>query len=169
MKNIGLFCVIVSIIHSCNLDDNKQSDVVTKETDCTNILENKQGDDFFIELDHFLKTLTSCSEVDIYYKELTKEEDDELLLGFSNHINHYSTAFSDSSVLAHDFMKLNLGNYNTPCQYNQGACKFYTEYIYCSKNKDIQYIKLFQKGEAERFDLLLKKTKDGEFKVLAVG
>ena len=60
-----------------------------------------------------------------------------------------------------------LGKYKNPCQYKKGDCNFYTQYIY--QSKDVLYVRLFQEGEIERFDFLVKKNENGEFEVLVFG
>lgn len=167
LRSITLFSLIISTIYSCNMNNNSAEQLDLKR--CRDLIEVKQDDPFFLELTDFLKSLLSCSKISIYYNKLTKEEDEELLASFSEHINYYTQAFSDSSLLTKDYVKMDLGEYKKPCKYKRGVCNFYTQYIYHSKDMDVLYIRLFQEGELERFDLLVKRNEDGEFEVLAVG
>lgn len=165
LSSITLLALFVLTIYSCNMNNDEQ---LFKEK-CRDIIEVNNSDLFFLELTKSIKSFLSCSDINIYYKKFTKEEEEELLMNFSEHINYYTNAFSDSSLLTKDYIKIDLGKYKNPCQYKKGDCNFYTQYIYQSKAKDVLYVRLFQEGEIERFDFLVKKNENGEFEVLAVG
>lgn len=167
-----IFIILLLLTTSCALNEEKEnfneSETEVVFLNCLNINYTELAN----SISSFLPTLyPHCDSFEISFKQLDKGQLDTIEIYKNDFINHYVSNIedADSTVLNKSFYfdKLEKCS-NTKVYDSSNSCEFYVGGIYLSRDKSLQFIRLYQEGEIEMFDMFIQ-IKNGEVEVLAVG
>lgn len=155
--------VVVCLIVGTSACDRQSKKHISEKNGCTqfDIETNKKFEILFFEIEKLIRRDWECPKVNIEYKELRISEEKEIHDSFYSIINDYAVSFGDSLILEKSFKVSDFSSYCQSQSSLTGGCTFYFGLIYYSKDNTIQYLRLFQEGNHERFDLLIRLDEDG--------
>jgi len=163
-KKILIISFFATFLHGCYQVENKDSD---SDPILLNDILKKNNKELYESTIEMINVLYNCEQIDIYFKDLTFKEKEETKAEFLN----ITQSIREDSVksLNNKFFYKEIDNIDTSfAEYKEGDCSYYTDGLIFSKDKSIQYMRLFQKGKVERFDILIQITGKG-VEILAFG
>lgn len=111
------------------------------------------------EVNRILPSLyPACTEFKVAYQELTQDEKDLMVKCMEETIDHVNrdSPDKDRSVYSQEFLFTDLKTCGRTIEYDTvDNCSFYAGAIYHSKDLKIQFVRLFQTGRKEYFDVYL--------------
>lgn len=174
MKNILIyFSFVLFTCQSCKNSNNETTTTYElKLSGPSNLLDcnHSKFKILFSELKKYLASqYPNCSSFQVSYRKITSEQLDNNLQQFISISKNPYLRSIDSTFNINNILYFDLGIYNNTKPYEKSnPCSFYTNGIYYSDDYSIQFIRLFQEGKDEYFDLFIKII-EGKVNVIAFG
>ncbi len=155
--------IFIFVVISCSCSERKPeiiSNNLQTETPI-NLLDCKTATFSVIakEVNKILPSLyPECTEFKVAYQELTQDEKDVMATYMQETIDRVTrdSPEKDSSVYSQEFLFTDLKACGKTIDYDSvDNCSFYAGAIYHSKDFKVQFVRLFQTGRNEYFDVYL--------------
>jgi hypothetical protein len=86
-------------------------------------------------------------------------------MSLDENIKYYADIFKDSVILDKKFVYHDLSYCCATYKNQLDNCIFYAGGIYHSEDLSVQFIRLYQEGSIDNYDLMIKETDEGYFTI----
>ncbi len=174
-KTYWILIIVLGIMYSCNGSNETEPDSDDQQvTEPINLMDcqPEKFEILFEKLEEFLPLMdTGCKEFKVAYKPIPEEEKELMTIYMSEFVTKHlaDSPESDSTLFLQEYQFTDLEFCEPTITYDSSdSCSFYTGLIYHTLDYKVQFIRLFQDGSEEYFDLYLDLTND-EPRVIGFG